>query len=143
LVPWWPGMAAEPVFFEHQNIEFVLEKKVPVELTFFHQDPHLRKAVKPLGKGHILSGILNFRSEVGLTELEVHYQGQTALTLRLEIFPSKLDYRRDYQQLMHEVNEHVYNLAFDFIRRTYQQTGLREAQKPSLTEFFAILRQIF
>lgn len=142
LLLWSPGIAGEPIFYENQNYEFVVEKKEPVELSFYHQSPHLRQAVKPLGKT-ILSGILNFRSEVGLTDLEVRVQGQSALRLKLEVFPSKLDYRRDYQQLLQEVNEQIYNLAFDFLRRTYQQTGLRESGQPSLTEFFSILRQIF
>lgn len=54
-----------------------------------------------------------------------------------------MDYKRDYQNLLHEVNAQIYNLAFDFLRRTYQLTGLKETQHQSLTEFFAILQHVF
>lgn len=47
LVPWVPGMVGEPIFFENQSYEFVLEKKEPVEISFHHH-PLLRQAVKLL-----------------------------------------------------------------------------------------------
>lgn len=63
----------------------------------------LRQAVKPLGKT-ILSGILNFQNEVGLTELALKLNGQVIFQLQLEIFPSKMDYKKDYQMILHDVN---------------------------------------
>lgn len=131
-----------PLFYENQTYLLVVEKKVDVDLSFYHENVHLRRDVKPLGK-NILSGNLNFRSEVGYTELEIRLNGHALLNIRLEIFPVKLDYRRDYYMLLSEVNEQIYNLAFDFLRRTYQLSGLKETPNQSLTEFFAILRVIF
>ncbi|WP_088189286.1 restriction endonuclease-like protein [Desulfosporosinus sp. FKA] len=134
--------AAFPIFFENQEYEIVLQNKQTEPLNFYHENLHLRQAVKPLGKD-LLVGILNFRNEVGYTDLEIRSQGNTLLSLRLEIFPAKMDYRRDYQGILFEVNEQIYNLAFDFLRRTYQLTGLRDTHNQSLTEFFTILRSIF
>lgn len=65
------------------------------------------------------------------------------LRVEMDIFPSKMDYKLDYQNILNEVNAQIYNLAFDFLRRTYQLTGLRETQHQSLTEFFTILQYIF
>ena len=63
--------------------------------------------------------------------------------IQLEIFPSKIDYKEDYIQLLQDVNEQIYNLSFDFLRKTYHLTGLRETQHQSLTEFYTILQHIF
>lgn len=54
-----------------------------------------------------------------------------------------MDYKRDYQMILKDVNEQVYNLAFDFLRKTYNLTGLKETKHQSLKEFFAILSQVF
>ena len=131
-----------PCFYETQTYELVIQKKTDKSVEFYHENVLLRRAVKPLGKDR-LSGVLNFGNEVGYTDLEVRVGGQPALNICLEIFPSKMDYKRDYQMILKDVNEQVYNLAFDFLRKTYNLTGLKETQHQSLTEFFAILSQVF
>ncbi|PUA41045.1 hypothetical protein C8Z91_01255 [Paenibacillus elgii] len=144
LVPWGQGNQGYPIFFETQSYVLVIEKKQEVELTFYHENVHLREAVKPLGKSQkILSGILNFQNEVGHTELELRVHGQTVMQLQLEIFPAKMDYKRDYEMILKDVNEQIYNLSFDFLRKTYHLTGLRETKNQSLTEFFTILQHVF
>jgi hypothetical protein len=142
MVEWQPEMAAFPCFYETQSYELVIQKKTSGALSFYHDNVLLRQAIKPLGD-YILAGALNFGNEVGLTEWEIRGEGQTLLRVEMEIFPSKMDYKLDYQNILNEVNEQIYNLAFDFLRKTYQLTGLRETQHQSLTEFFTILQQVF
>ncbi|WP_308637854.1 restriction endonuclease-like protein [Paenibacillus silvisoli] len=143
LVDWQTGEAAYPLFFETQSYEFVVEKKEDVPIAFFHENLNIRQAVKPLGRGSILSGVLNFQNEVGLTDLELRMHGKTLLSLQLEIFPVKMDYKRDYQMILNDVNQQIYNLSFDFLRKTYNLTGLKETKNQSLTEFFSILKHVF
>ncbi|MNB96808.1 hypothetical protein D3C81_514690 [compost metagenome] len=143
LVDWQPGESTFPCFYETQSYELVIQKKnVSGILSYYHENILLRQAIKPLGDS-IIAGVLNFGNEVGLTEWEIRNEGQTLLRVEMEIFPSKMDYKQDYQNILNEVNEQIYNLAFDFLRRTYQMTGLRETQHQSLTEFFTILQHIF
>ncbi|WP_248928662.1 restriction endonuclease-like protein [Paenibacillus hamazuiensis] len=142
LVPWSAGAPGFPVFFETQSYELVIEKKEECSLTFHHDNVHLRQSVRSLGK-MILSGILNFQNEVGLTELEIRLEGAPVFRLQLEIFPTKMDYKNDYQAILNDVNEQIYNLSFDFLRKTFHLTGLKETRHQSLTEFFAILQHIF
>ncbi|QHW31463.1 DUF2357 domain-containing protein [Paenibacillus rhizovicinus] len=142
LVPWQTGDSVYPFFYETQAYELVVEKKEELPLTFYHENVHVRQAVKPLGS-RILSGVLNFQNEVGLTDLELRLNGQTVLQLQLEIFPVKLDYKQDYQMILNDVNQQIYNLSFDFLRKTYNLTGLRETKHQSLTEFFSILQHVF
>ncbi|AIQ66932.1 restriction endonuclease-like protein [Paenibacillus graminis] len=142
MVEWQQGVSVFPCFYETQSYELVIQNKTAASLSFYHENVLLRQAVKPLGDS-ILAGVLNFGNEVGLTEWEVRSNGQTLLRVEMEIFPSKMDYRLDYQNILNEVNAQIYNLAFDFLRRTYQLTGLRETQHQSLTEFFTILQHVF
>jgi len=143
MVKWQPGVVSEPLFYETQSYELVVEKKQEdVPVSFYHSNVNIRQAVKPLGS-RILSGILNFQNEIGYTELEIRSAGQTVLSIRLEIFPSKIDYKEDYLQILQDVNEQIYNLSFDFLRKTYHLTGLRETQHQSLTEFYTILQHVF
>lgn len=142
LISWQIGEKSWPLFFETQSYELVVEKKQPLALTFHHENVSVRQAIKPLGQS-ILSGILNFQNEVGLTELELRLGGQAIFQLQLEIFPSKMDYKEDYQAILSDVNRQIYNLSFDFLRKTYHLTGLKETKNQSLTEFFTILQQVF
>lgn len=142
LSPWQTGDPSYPIFFETQSYELIIEKKQDIALTFHHENVNLRQAIKPLGKT-ILSGILNFQNEVGLSDLELRWNGQPICQLQLEIFPAKMDYKSDYQMILKDVNQQIYNLAFDFLRKTYNLTGLKETRNQSLTEFFTILQHVF
>lgn len=142
LRSWGSGDACTPTFYETQSYELVIEKKADISLSFFHDNIHLRQAVKPLGK-MILSGILNFQNEVGQTELELRLNGEAIFRLQLEIFPAKIDYKNDYQMILNDVNAQIYNLSFDFLRKTFNMTGLKETNHQSLTEYFTILQYIF
>ncbi|WP_082406925.1 DUF2357 domain-containing protein [Bacillus sp. JCM 19041] len=64
-------------------------------------------------------GQLNFGSEVGLSTFEVRSEMEPLLTTTIEIFPAKLDYKEDYRQLLNEVNDEIYNLAYHFLRKTH------------------------
>ncbi|NGZ74956.1 DUF2357 domain-containing protein [Saccharibacillus alkalitolerans] len=140
---WEPGMPAYPCFFETKAYELTLVKANPaLDLTFHHENVNLRRRIKPRGSS-VLSGTLDFGSEIGETELEVRLNGRPLLTVGIEVFPAKMDYRRDYVRLMEEVNEEAYDLTFDFLRRTYRPAEERETFRQSLTEFHTILRRVF
>lgn len=142
LETWSGGNYSHPLFYETQSYEFIIEKNEDIELSFYHENVYLRHAIKPLGKS-ILAGVLNFQNEVGFTELELRLNNTPVFTLQIEIFPAKLDYKQDYQQILHDVNEQIYNLSFDFLRKTFQFTGLAETKHQSPSEFFSILQHIF
>ena len=139
-------ISLSPIFFEQQDYELtvkVAEDKRPVE--FFHENPNLRNEITPLPDDErVLTGSLNFASDVGYSTLDIKEDDHTLLSLRLEIFPAKLDYQDDYYRLLREVNDEIYNLAFDFLQRTFQPMQLREEddKRPDRAEFFSILSQV-
>ncbi|OWR33133.1 hypothetical protein CDO73_01100 [Saccharibacillus sp. O23] len=140
---WQPGMPAYPCFYETKSYELTLIKADPaLDLTFHHENVNLRRRIRPRGS-RVLSGTLDFGSEIGETELQIRLGGQTVLSVVIEIFPAKLDYRRDYARLMEEVDEEAYDLSFDFLRRTYRTAESAETPRQSLAEFNAVLREVF
>ncbi|MFP4199764.1 MAG: DUF2357 domain-containing protein, partial [Halanaerobium sp.] len=131
-----------PLFFEYQNYDFYIEAEMPIEL--YHPNREIRKSLShPNDNSNILYGSINFGSDIGYSEFEIRSNSQVILTLKLEVFPSKIDYQKDYQQLLEEVNREVYNLAYDFLRKTYQEMKISEKQNITEAEFFVIIENIF
>lgn len=133
-----------PFFYEQQDYQILIEAKNDLKLEFYHENRNIRKSVSSLTrKENILMGTINFRNDVGYSELEIRNNGKTLLVLKIEVFPSKIDYRNDYYKLLNEVNREVYNLTYDFFRSTFQGMKLKEAENISHVEFFSILQTIF
>lgn len=132
-----------PIFYEYTNYELVAESNTE-QLEFWHDNNILRKQITVTGSsGRLLSGLLNFGSELGYSDLVIRIGGKDYLTVRVEVYPSKLDYREDYKKLLEEVTREIYNLAFEFLRKTYMQYQSKRVDKNSPVEFFAILENIF
>lgn len=134
-----------PIFFENSIYQVIVLPKIDEALTFYHDHPLLRQAIEPvtLGKQTVLMGNLQFINEVGLTTFEIRGAGKTLLDVTLEIFPVKIDYKKDYQKLLEEVNSEIYNLAYHFIKKTYLQAGLKYEPKPSQAEFYRLISKHF
>lgn len=141
----YEGPEVFPVFYENQDYQiFIQSKQEGLDISFYHQSRLLRQAVTRVrGVHHLLSGHLNFRNEVGFSEFEILSEDKRFIKVTFEVFPSKMDYRKDYVQLLQDVNEEIYNLAYDFLKKTFLTTGLHKSKKPSLSEFFAVLQTIF
>src|SRR5699024_2781704 len=134
-----------PIFFENGVYQLIVASKQDTELTFYHEHPLIRKAISSneIGNQKILMGNLQFQNEVGLTTFKIYRGSEKMLEVTLEIFPSKLDYRNDYQRLLEEVNDEIYNLAFHFIRKTYQGAKIKLDGNPSRAEFYRLISHHF
>jgi len=134
----------EPLFFENQDYQILIEKKCDEDIKFWHENAYLRDSVDYVGRDkRLLMGKLNFASEIGFSDLHILVNGNDYLALTIEIFPSKIDYATDYANIMLDVNKEIYNLVFDFLRKTYFGATLRWNEFNSPTEFFAIIDTIF
>ncbi|NLM53005.1 MAG: DUF2357 domain-containing protein [Firmicutes bacterium] len=139
------GQEIHPLFFEQTNYEFILEKKEGCTKRLYvdHLNQKIREAISPVGKsGRIQTGIINFQDEVGFSKFTVYGDDDKLIAFEIEVYPSKLDYRRDYIRLLQEVNEEVYNLAYAFLLRTSLYAGLKWEKVPSAAEFFAIFQVV-
>ncbi|MGE7767268.1 DUF2357 domain-containing protein [Peribacillus sp. NPDC096540] len=134
-----------PIFFENGTYQVLVISKQNQELDFYHEHPLLRQAISrmELSGMSLLTGNLQFQNEVGYTTFEVRLGEKTLLEVTLEIFPVKLDYQKDYRQLLEEVNDEIYNLAFHFIRKTYLGASVKLEGKPSRAEFYRLMTKHF
>ena len=129
-----------PIFFENGRYEIIIIPNAKENLIFYHEYPEFREAVGKISRGNILTGTLNFQNEVGLSSFEIRDdKNNTLVEVVLEIYPTKLDYKKDYKALLDEVNEEVYNLAYHFIKRTYLQASAKIYKEPSLSEFYRLV----
>lgn len=135
------SLKAAPLFFEQTAYEIVIEEMGEEKITFDHDSPLIRNKVTPLGKRRKMqTGVINFGNEVGLSEFRILVGGSLALRFVLEVYPTKLSYKADYWKLQEEITEELYNLAYDFMKQTYQSVGLQSKSRVSLTEFFSIYK---
>lgn len=133
--------AVRPIFFENGTYQLIVIPKRQIDVSFYHEHPALRKAISTLkmGSHNILSGNLTFQNEIGFSTFEIRLEKETLLEVTIEIFPTKLDYKQDYQRLLKEVNDEIYNLAYHFIRKTYIGTKKKLDGNPSKAEFYRLI----
>ncbi|SMP70904.1 restriction endonuclease-like protein [Anoxynatronum buryatiense] len=133
-----------PCFFEEQSYELIIEKNGFQEIDFWHESQLIRRQVQPVGnRGRLMTGILNFGSEIGYTELVILADQKETMKIKIEVFPSKLDYQDDYYSLLEDVNCEIHNLAFEFLKKTYQLASPNQYVGNSLAEYYHMLRLIF
>ena len=133
-----------PLFYEQQRYEIIIEANGEVEIAFWHDNLNIRNKVTRVGRNsRILSGIINFGNEIGLSDLVVQVDGANYLRLTIEVFPTKISYKDDYKAIVDDVTREVYGLVFDFLKKTYlgYQQGDHAISSP--VEFFAVIQRIF
>lgn len=133
-----------PLFFEQQQYELFVEPNGDHKISFWHENYSIRQAVSPVGReGKMLSGIINFKNDIGFSDLVFSVDGREDLVVTIEVFPSKISYKEDYKALIADVTAEVYNLVFDFLKRTYSSFDVSRSVQSSPVEFFAIIRKIY
>ena len=133
-----------PLFFEQQQYELFVEPNGKHRVSFWHENYSIRNAITPVGREEkMLSGIINFKNDIGYSDLVFSVDGQEDLTITIEVFPSKVSYKEDYKALVADVTAEVYNLVFDFLKRTYSSFDVSRNVQSSPVEFFAIIRTIY
>lgn len=140
-----------PLFYEQRAYQFTLSyiKEKPEDtVELWHESKLIRDIIKDVEKLNrerqcTLVGSINFGNEIGYTEFEVRVNGKTEIFLTLEILPSKMDYQKDYRMMIQDITNELYNLAFDFLKKTWQFADLNEQWGNTDTEFFSIIRRFY
>ena len=133
-----------PLFFEQQRYEIVIEANGDDTIAFWHDNLNIRNKVTRVGRNSkILSGVINFGNEIGLSDLVVQVDGSNYLRLTIEVFPTKIGYKDDYKAIVEDVTREVYSIVFDFLKKTYLGYQQSDHVNSSPVEFFAVIRHIF
>ncbi len=133
-----------PMFYEQQQYEILVEAINGHKVAFWHDNINVRNKVTRASRNHeILSGVINFGNEIGFSDLVVQIDGFNYLRLVIEVFPSKIDYQKDYKMIVEDITKEVYNVVFDFLKKTYLEYQQGEKTNSSPVEFFAVINKIF
>ena len=133
-----------PIFYEQQRYEIVIEPLSDEPITFWHDNFNIRNKVTAVGfRSKILSGVINFGNEIGLSEFVIQVGTSDYLRLVVEVFPSKISYKEDYKAIVSDITAEVYNVIFDLLKKTY--LGYKQSDKinSSPVEFFAVISRIY
>lgn len=133
-----PGTLIEPLLFENTDYDFYLELKKGDAKLMLPPTATLRHHLK--GVAH---HSLNFRNDVGFVELKVESDVTGSTTSRFEVFPIKIDYRRDYTQMRDEVATITRNLVMTAQARTFGAASAAPIKEPTLVEWLALARHYF
>ena len=133
-----------PMFYEQQQYEIVIEAVDGHKVAFWHDNLNVRNKVTRASRNHeILSGVINFGNEIGFSDLVIQIDGVNYLRFVIEVFPTKIDYQNDYKQIVEDVTKEVYNVVFDFLKKTYLGYQQSDKVNSSPVEFFAVINKIY
>ena len=133
-----------PLFYEQQRYEIVIESFGSSPVEFWHENYNVRNKVTSVGRSEkILSGVINFGNEIGMSDLIVQVNGTDYLRLVIEVFPSKISYKNDYKAIVADVTAEVYNVLFDLLKKTYLGYRQNDRVGNSPVEFLAVVSKIY
>jgi hypothetical protein len=100
---------------------YIYSKLKEVEEKFFYREE--------LG---FLAGTINFGNDLGKSNLIVRYtKGNTLqeINFQFEVFPTKLNYRSDYEKIVSDIEKEYPYLVLDFLKKTY--TSFKTGHSPN------------
>lgn len=133
-----------PLFFEQTDYEVVVQSKNGQEVSFWHENSNIREKVNSvIDDGTLISGIINFRNTVGYSEIIMITDKNKILSVRIEVYSTKISYKEDYLKMLHDISDEVYTVAVDFLRQTYQNYRVGNNRDTVPAVFFQIISKIF
>ncbi|MBU3110178.1 DUF2357 domain-containing protein [Clostridium lacusfryxellense] len=135
------GPNVKPCFYENGKYQLILEVKDKGRYEVIHMGSNLNNGFQKISNCYI--GMIDFSSDIGLSNFIITKYGKDILSIDIEVFPSKIDYQKDYRDIMNEVNDEIYSLAFALMGKTYLETRLVDTNHQTNAEFISILRCIF
>ena len=133
-----------PMFFEQTDYEIVIQGEKGDNLSFWHENHSVRERVGAVTDSNdLLTGVINFGNSAGYSDLEIYSDGRKQLTVRVEVFPSKISYKEDYQEMLADISNEIYGAVVDFMRKTYQEFSLGKTNATTPAMFFEIIQNIF
>jgi len=132
---------AGPRLFEQRDYLLAVRGQGGRGVEIEHRDPNVMECFDVEEDGRV-AGLINFGSQVGTSTFRVLVDGKPELEFDVEVFPTKLDYKTDYQQMLAEVQETLYALAFEYLRATWQGAKAMPSATPTQIEWLVILRAV-
>ncbi len=108
-----------------------------------HRDPVITRSLISQENGRVVHGSVNFRGQIGRSQFSIYVNGNRTLDFEVEVFPTKIDYESDYQDIVADVQKILTSLAYEYLRSTFQMGKLASDRPPSKLEWLILIEQIF
>ena len=133
-----------PLFFEQTDYEIIVKSRDGKSVALWHENYSIRDKISPVtDSDDLISGIVNFGNSAGFSEFEISHDGKKSLVVRIEVFPSKISYKEDYQNMLQDISNEIAGAVLDFMRNTYQEFSIGSTQNTVPALFFEIIKRIF
>ena len=133
-----------PLFFEQTDYEMIVRSTDGKSVSLWHENYTVRDKISPVtDSDDLISGIVNFGNSAGFSDFEIYYDGKKSLVIRIEVFPSKISYKEDYQDMLQDISNEISGAVLDFMRNTYQEFSIGSTQNTVPALFFEIIKRIF
>ena len=138
------NICTSPLFFEQTDYEIIVKSSDGKSVSLWHENYTVRDKISPVtDKDDLISGIVNFGNSAGFSDFEINYDGKKSLVVRVEVFPSKISYKEDYQDMLQDISNEICGAVLDFMRNTYQEFSVGSTQNTVPALFFEIIKRIF
>ena len=133
-----------PLFFEQTDYEVIVRSTDGKSVSLWHENYSVRDKISTVtDSDDLISGIVNFGISAGFSDFEISYDGKKSLVIRIEVFPSKISYKEDYQDMLKDISNEISGAVLDFMRNTYQEFSIGGTQNTVPALFFEIIKRIF
>lgn len=137
-----PMQQVGPALREETDYQVFVQGQAGQRVELAHRDPNITRDLRSENSGRIFHGTVNFHSQVGSSEFLLKVDGEPELVIEVEVFPTKLDYKSDYQQLLAEVQGIMVGLALEYLRATHQKGKPVRSPAPTVLEWVLQLRHV-
>lgn len=137
-------LCTPPLLREPSRLDVVLETDPGASIRIHHPDPLVRGAiVDPTGRGRTCAGALDLSGRVGWLELDFRREASAIVRISVEIFPSKLRYRQDFEGMLAELGAHRATQVLRLLSRTHLLRGLERRPHRTLAERYLVFDAFF
>jgi uncharacterized protein len=130
-----------PALFEQLEYRVRLRGEAGRDVAIEHRDPLILNRFEDDERGRFY-GLVNFRSQIGISTFRVLVDGSPEFEFDVEVFPTKLDYKSDYDEILADVSDTLTGLAFEYLRATWRGAESVDAPAPTSIEWLTLLRNV-
>lgn len=131
-----------PALLEQTSYDVLIRGRDGSRVELRHRDPALTSALASPRDPSILHGTINFQSQVGLSRFGILIDGQPELDFVVEVCPSKINYRDDFDQMVARVQDLATGLALEYLRATYHLGAATGPGETTRLEWITLLRHL-
>lgn len=128
------------LLWEQTDYKVMVRSKGSDPIGFEQRDPSVLRDLESEDEGRLWFGVVNYGSQIGRTVWRIWVGDQPELELHMEVFPSKLTYRADYDAIMHDIQGVLTGLAMEYMRATTQPGRVMPRGSNTDVEWVTLLR---